>query len=383
MGADSQIHVGADGAEAFIRDFMALDGSSRGIFLVAGRHAFEASGVARALAPLLAGRSATRFSGFSANPEVSELHQALAAFRESGARLILAVGGGSALDLGKLINYFSATGLEPEAYLGGARASGAGFLPLLAIPTTAGSGSEATHFAVLYDGFNKVSVGDPRLVPSHVWLNADFTESLSPYQTACSGFDALAQAIESRWAVGSTVPSRQDSARALELCREHLESAVLRPSRAHRAGMLEAAHLAGRAINVAKTTAAHAMSYCLTAHYGLAHGHAVAMTLPAVFEANAAVEDADLNDPRGVAHVRAVLQDLCVGLGANSPAQAVREIRTLMARIGLSAAWFQEHNLPLGEVRTLVLRDVNQERLGNNPRRLAGPVLESIADQIR
>ena len=383
MNAAGHVHVGADGAEAFLLEFLAIGGVSSGIFLVAGRHSFEASGVARTLAPLLADRRVARFSDFSANPEVGELRQALAAFRESGAGLILAAGGGSALDLGKLVNYFSSMGLEPEDYLKGARGGGAGFRPLLAIPTTAGSGSEATHFAVLYDGVEKASIGDPRLVPSHAWLNAAFTESLSPYQAACSGFDALAQAIESSWAVCSTDSSRRASAQAVRLCREHLEGAVLKPSLAHRSGMLEAAHLAGQAINVSKTTAAHALSYSLTAHYGLAHGHAVAMTLPAVFEANAAVTAEDINDPRGVAHVRAVMQDLCACLGAGSTAQAVHEIQSLMARIGISSAWFREHGIEPGEVRKQVLREVNQERLGNNPRRLADAAMASIVERIQ
>jgi len=383
MTGSSHVHFGAQGVDLFLDSFLALGAPERRLFLVAGRHSYEASGAAAALAPFLADISVTRFSDFSSNPKIDDLGRALTSFRKSGARSLLAVGGGSAMDIGKLINYFASTQVDPEAYVRGERGRAKAFFPLLAVPTTAGSGSEATHFAVLYDGFSKLSVADPALIPSSAWLNATFTESLSPYQTACSGFDALAQAMESYWAVGSTVESMQDSISALRLCLEHLEGAVLKPTTEHRAGMLEAAHLAGRAINVAKTTAAHALSYAMTGHYKLAHGHAVALTLPAVFEANAAVTDLDVNDSRGVTHVRDAVQRLCALLDSSSAITAVSRLRNMMTRIGLSPTWFGDHEVDLTEVRTHILQEVNQERLGNNPRRFTPELIAQVVAQIQ
>ncbi len=379
----AQMHVGEKSAEVFIRDFLGKEASPGGIFLVSGPHSYVASGAAAFLSPLLAGYSVTMFSEFSPNPQMEELRQALALFRKSGASRIIAIGGGSAMDIGKLVNYFAATHMEPEAYVRGERGAATKVFPLLAVPTTAGSGSEATHFAVLYDGLKKTSVADGKMTPSHVWLNAVFTESLSPYQTACSGFDALAQAIESYWAAASTVESIQDSASAIRLCLEHLEGAVLEPTLVHRTGMLKAANLAGKAINVAKTTAAHALSYAITAQYGLAHGHAVALTLPAVFEANDAVTDADTNDLRGVGHVRTVMKDLCLLLDANSAILAADRLRNIMYRIGLSSAWFEDHGINPMEARALVLKEVNQERLGNNPRRFTPETLKQVVASIQ
>lgn len=383
MTSNEYVQVGAEGTEVFIQKFFALGRPDDSVFMIAGRQSYEASGAARFFPPLLADKRVVRFSDFSANPKIDELRRALVAFKESRAGLILSVGGGSAIDIGKLVNYFAARGVDTEAYLEGKRGEDAVFFPHLAVPTTAGSGSESTHFAVLYDGFKKISVANKRLIPSHVWLNPAFTASMSPYQTASSGFDALAQAIESYWAVGSTLESRQDSAKALRLCLRHLEGAVLTPTSEHRAGMLEAAHLAGHAINVSKTTAAHAMSYALTAHYGLTHGHAVAMTLPAVFEANAAATEADVNDLRGVAHVRAVMHEICMPLGVDSPKKAAQRIREIMARIGLSDAWFSAHGFDPAEARDYVMQEVNAERLANNPRRLDGEIIARILSNIR
>lgn len=352
------------------------------VFLIAGRQSFESSGAASFFSSCLVGNRVVRFSEFSANPKIDDLRQALGIFRKSRAGLILSVGGGSAIDLGKLVNYFTVTGLDPNDYLKGGHAGSEGFLPHLSVPTTAGSGSEATHFAALYNGFKKISVADLRLIPSHVWLNAAFTASMSAYQTASSGFDALAQAIESYWAVGSTPKSRQYSAKALRRCLCHLEGAVLTPTSEHRAGMLEAAYLAGKAINVSKTTAAHAMSYTLMTHYGLPHGHAVAMTLPAVFAANADVTEADVNDLRGVVYVQSIIHDLCILLGCDTPKQAAQRIKQLMARVGLSNMWFSERDIDPTEARNYVIQEINVERMVNNPRRLDRKQLEWITSQI-
>jgi len=383
MTSNDHVQVGTEGAEVFVQKFLALGRPDDPVFLIAGKQSYEASGAAIFFTPLLADKRVVRFSDFSANPKIEEFRRILGAFRESRAGLILSVGGGSAIDFGKLVNYFATTGIDPVAYTQGKRGSGAALSPLLAVPTTAGTGSEATHFAALYIGLNKISIADKRIVPSHIWLNPTFTVSMSPYLTACTGFDALAQAIESHWAVGSTLESRRDSAKALQLCLRHLEGAVLTPTTEHRAGMLEAAHLAGRAINVSKTTAAHAMSYALTAHYGLPHGHAVAITLPAVFAANAVLTEADVNDLRGVAHVRAVMDELCMMLGVNSPKKAAQRLQEIMARIGLSDVWFSAHGFDPAEARDYVMQEVNAERLANNPRRLDAKLVAQIVYPIQ
>jgi alcohol dehydrogenase len=380
---NKHVHIGAQGAEEFVQRFLALDRQDASIFLITGRNSYEASGAASFFSSLLPNKRVVHFSDFSSNPKIGDLGRALASFRESRPGLILAVGGGSAIDLGKLVNYFAATGIAPEAYPEGTPCQCEVFLPLMAVPTTAGTGSEATHFAVLYNGFNKISVAHKSLVPSHAWLNVTFTASMSAYQTACSGFDALAQAIESYWAVGSTQESRRTSEKALLLCLDHLEGAVSMPTTEHRAGMLNASYLAGQAINVSKTTAAHAMSYPLTAHYGVPHGHAVAMTLPALFEANADVTEADLNDMRGVAHVRSAVHELCMLLGVDSPREAARLLLDLTIHIGLSEPWFTGHGFDPAEARGYVMQEVNKQRLSNNPRKLDGEPIAQILAHIR
>jgi alcohol dehydrogenase class IV len=377
------LHRGKEDAGVFVHKFLSLSNPDDPLFMIAGKYSYELSGAASFFSSLLDKKRCVRFSEFSANPKINDLNRALDAFKNSKARLIISVGGGSAIDLAKLVKYFTAADIDPEECLEKNSVENTSTLPLLAVPTTAGTGSEATHFATLYPGLKKISIAAKQILPSHVWLNFEFTTSLSPYQTACTGFDALAQAIESYWAVASTHQSRQDSAKALQMCMQHLEGAVLTPTSEHRTGMLEAAYLAGKAIDVSKTTAAHALSYSLTAHYGLPHGHAVAMTLPAIFELNAATAGTDVNDPRGVAHVHTVMNELCKLIGADSPMRAARRIRTLMARIGLTDTWFSEHGFDKFKAQDIIMKEVNLDRVANNPRRLDRVLVEQIAAHIR
>ena len=155
---------------------------------------------------------------------------------------------------------------------------------LIAIPTTSGSGSEATHFAVVYVGGEKFSVAHPiYMLPNVVVLNPSLTYSMDSYQTALSGVDAFAQAMESYWSVNSTEESKKYSIEALELIIEHLPLAVNYNDNS-RDIMLHAANLAGKAINIAKTSGAHAISYVLTSKFNIPHGQAVALTLPAWYD---------------------------------------------------------------------------------------------------
>jgi alcohol dehydrogenase class IV len=167
----------------------------------------------------------------------------------------IAVGGGTVIDTTKLLR-----GIDGE-------------LPsFLAVPTTAGTGSEATRFAVYYDHGRKMSADDARYLPTAVLLIPDFTATQSPYQKASTEFDAYAQAVESLWARGATEESREYARKALSLM--------------ERGDQMMGAYWAGRAIDISRTTAAHALSYYMTANYGIPHGHAVYMMFEYVCRAN-------------------------------------------------------------------------------------------------
>ena len=152
-------------------------------------------------------------------------------------------------------------------------------VPLVAVPSTAGTGSEATHFAVIYKENVKYSIAHPYLLPNCAIVDAQFTFELPPYITACSGFDALCQAIESFWSVQASEISKGYAREAIIKIRENLLNSIRESNQKSRQQMAHAALLSGKAINITKTTAPHAISYPFTSLYKISHGHAVSLSL--------------------------------------------------------------------------------------------------------
>ncbi len=197
----------------------------------------------------------------NANPKVETVQTLLDDIKGTVDGFI-AVGGGTTIDTAKLLNLAVVSGLPVKELLT-QKSVPDKLLPCLAFPTTAGTGAEATRFAVCYDGETKYSIDFEVIRPSDVAIVPEFTVTLPAYQKASTNFDAYAQAVESLWAKGATAESKKHANRALELMKE--------------GNWPEASYWAGRAIDISRTTAAHAFSYYLTSHYGIPHGHAVYM----------------------------------------------------------------------------------------------------------
>jgi alcohol dehydrogenase class IV len=345
---------------------VAAELGARRVLLVCGARSFEASGAARMLPELERVAAVRRWSGFAANTDAGDLLAGLGIMAEFRPDLVLGVGGGSAMDMAKLLCAYSGT-TDPDRLHAAIRSGGAvtGRQPRLVLaPTTSGSGSEATHFAVVYLGEEKFSVAGDPLRPDVAVLDPALSVSGSRYQRATSGIDAVAQAIESLWAVGATPRSRRWARHALGLLLPAIEEYVNRPTdRAGRA-MAIGSHLAGRAIDLSRTTAAHALSYGITKRYGWSHGHAVALTLGAFIELHADAAPGRLRPGVDPAGHQAAMSEVLHRLGATSGADARRRFRELLDRVGLVLL------LPAagpGDARRELVRAVNLERLSNNP----------------
>ena len=118
------------------------------------------------------------------------------------------------------------------------------------------------------------------ILPDYAIVNSELTWNQSSYLTACAGFDALAQGIEAYWNKNATEESDEYALKSIDLIYETLPKVVANPTPELRSRMSEGAFWAGKAINITKTTAPHAFSYPFTSHYGIPHGHAVALTFP-------------------------------------------------------------------------------------------------------
>ena len=296
--------------------------------------------------------SAPRFDDIRPNPDIADVRRAAAAFRASGCDGLLAVGGGSAIDVAKGVKAFWKT--ESGRELRG-EITDTG-VPLIAVPTTAGSGSESTAGAVLYENGVKFSAAHPSLLPGCVLLDGALLATLPVYQKKCTLLDALCQAIESHWAKKATLESRALAEAAIRAILPDID-AYLAGDAAAAQRMLEAANLSGQAIRVTATTAPHAMSYKLTGLYGIPHGHAVAVCLPRVWRYMAARGDealqAELNALTALTGGVDAFEALLKKLEIAPPAVRAEDIETLAA-------------------------SVNVQRLSNNPLPLDAAALRAL-----
>ena len=198
-----------------------------------------------------------RFMDFQPNPLYESVVKGVEIFRENGCELIVAVGGGSAIDVAKCIKLYSNMDNEIN-YL--EQLIIPNEVKLLVVPTTAGSGSEATRYAVIYYKGEKQSVTHESCIPSLVLVDASVLETLPEYQRKVTMMDAFCHAIESFWSINSTLESKEYSAEAIRLIIENKDS-YLKNNEVGNINMLRAANLAGKAINITQTTAGHAMCY--------------------------------------------------------------------------------------------------------------------------
>lgn len=318
------------------------------------------------------GIQVTVFSGYTPNPKYEEVRAAVLAFREAGCDGIMAVGGGSSMDVAKCVKLFAE--MNPDMHFL-KQFILANNIPLLAMPTTAGSGSEATRFAVIYDGGVKQSITNDSCIPDTVLLDASALQTVPPYQRKATMMDALCHAMESFWSVNSTAESKHHATAAIRLMLNNLEGCLANTD-AGNAGMLQAANSAGKAINITQTTAGHAMSYKLTSLYGLAHGHAVAVCVRALFPWMLANTDKCV-DPRGEAYLTDTFAALARAMDCDSAKQAAEMFAALTDRLELTAPVIPEEDLPE------LVASVNPERLKNNPVALDDESIRALYSAMR
>lgn len=342
------------------------------VFIVTGRKSYKLCGAETKINKILKNINTVQFSDFSNNPNIDDVLKGMDLFQKSNCDLIIAIGGGSVIDMAKLINIFTHQKCPPQNIINKTELITNTGVPLIAIPTTAGSGSEATHFAVLYVENQKYSIAHKYILPDYIFIHSEFTYNSPSYLTACAGVDALSQAIESIWSIYSTEESIAYSKNAIKLIKEHLPKAVLFNNKESRKAMSKASFLAGKAINIAKTTAPHALSYAFTSNYKIPHGHAVALTLSSFFEFNYQLTDVDCNDKRGVNFVKKNIEDIC-SLLETTPANAKKVLTDFIQSLGLE---MNKNKLLKTAIDIEIIADsINIERMKNNPRKVTRDLL--------
>ena len=321
------------------------------------------------------------FSDFTPNPLYEQVCNGIELLKTSNCDTILAVGGGSAIDVAKCIKLAvlaeeGNAAIIPPLVSTRVACDGAK-LPFIAIPTTAGTGSESTHNAVMYYEGAKQTVTNDGVLPDYAILEPSVLKTLPLYQKKCTMMDALCQGIESWWSVNSTEESYEYSRKTIELIMANWRKYIFENDDEAAKQIMLAANYGGRAINITQTTAAHAFSYKITSLYKLPHGHAVAVCLPEIWEYMIGHMDKCI-DSRGQEYLSGIFALISKAMGCESPEQAIAEFRQMMKDMELNNPVSGERD---GELYILS-SSVNPVRLKNNPVELNSKIIETLYNCI-
>ncbi|WP_322174434.1 phosphonoacetaldehyde reductase [Acutalibacter caecimuris] len=292
------------------------------------------------------------FCGFTSNPLYEQACKGVELFNKSKCELIVAVGGGSTIDVAKCIKLYcrmdsSVNYFNQENFDSG--------VTLIAIPTTAGSGSESTSHAVIYYEGLKQSISHASILPNCAVLEPSVLDTLPIYQKKCTMLDALCQAIESWWSLNSTDKSRGYARKAILTIKENWEDYIFGNSNSVAEKILDAANYAGRAINITATTSAHAMSYMITSIYKIPHGHAVALCMREVWNYTLNHMNACI-DRRGEKYFKDTLDHIATIIDLSY-------YTSMICKMGMNNPKSINRDAELD----ILVRLVNPERLRNNP----------------
>jgi alcohol dehydrogenase len=233
----------------------------------------------------------TIFRDVNPNPTTADVARGLEVAREQNINFLIAVGGGSAMDCAKGVNFLFTNGGRMQDYWGVGKATKT-MLPMIAVPTTSGTGSEAQSFALIADAEShmKMACGDKKAACKVAILDPDLTISMPAGVTAATGIDAVSHAVESFVTSKRNPISQLFSRRSWRLLAQGFPAVLRDPTCVSaRGAMLLGAHLAGAAIENSMLGATHALANPLTAHFDITHGLAIGLMLPHVVRYNAPV----------------------------------------------------------------------------------------------
>ena len=323
-----------------------------------------------------------KFAEFTPNPLYEQVCKGAELFKSFGCDTILAVGGGSAIDVAKCIKLAVLAKEGNDAIIpplvskrldiDGSK------IPFIAIPTTAGSGSESTHNAVMYYEGAKQTVTNDGVLPDYAVMESSVLKTLPLYQKKCTMMDALCQGIESWWSVNSTEESKEYSKQCVKLVMANWQKYILENDIEATAQIMLAANYGGRAINIAQTTAAHAMSYKITSMYKLPHGHAVAVCLPEIWQYMIDHMEKCV-DSRGLDYLKEIFTQISVAIGCyQGRFDAIEKFRQMLRMMGIKNPISENKDVDI----CILSGSVNLTRLKNTPIKLNDQTILSLYDRI-
>jgi alcohol dehydrogenase len=362
-GADSLERVGE----------LARDLGGKHVLLVTDKGIAAAGHPSRAVSFLeAAGLHVTIFDELRENPTTVDVDRCVAVAREAKTDIIVGLGGGSSMDTAKGANFILTNGGQMKDYWGVGKATKP-MLPFIAIPTTAGTGSECQSFALIADDQThlKMACGDSKASARVAILDPLLTVSQPPRVTACTGVDALVHALETAVTKKRTPLSAIYSREAFRLCFSGLERVLIDPNDLEARGMMQlGAAFAGTAIENSMLGAAHSAANPLTARFGVVHGQAVGLMIPAVIAFNA-------RDP--LAHERYLELSDAIDLGPID--EFIAEL-TVLFDVAKLRENIGRYNIDRAQFPALAKEAAQQWTASFNPRAIAAEDFEQLYEEV-
>jgi alcohol dehydrogenase len=304
------------------------------------------------------------------NPTVNDIENCLGYVNNSySADLIVGLGGGSAIDTGKTVALLLNNLGSVKGYLHKKEKIEKKGKIFVAIPTTAGTGSEVTPYASIIDEKEKLSLSHEYLCPHVAIVDPSLTLTLPPRLTAITGMDALIQGIEAYWSINSTPQTDKYALEAIKLSFENLKKACENPQDIkYRINMSRASLLSGAAISHTKTTIVHSVSYPLTTYFNIPHGLACSLTIPYFMKFNAKA-------------VPEKIIKISKTIGAKSIQDGVKRIEDIITDIGLETK-LSDFGIKKRDIKLIVENGFRSDRANNNPRSVTKNDLRKILMKI-
>lgn len=361
------------GSLSKLTDILGKVGSGR-VMLVSGP-SLARLGVVRQVEDIIAGAgiSCEKFVDVEPNPSAETVQKAACLMSEAGATAIVALGGGSPMDVAKAVGVIAAHGGHITEYEGAGKVPGP-IAPLVCIPTTAGTGSEVTNVAVITDEARnyKLTVNSPYLAPSHVILDPKLIMSTPAPVAAACGMDALIHAIEAYVSRIATPFTDVMAEKAMALIGQNIRRFVAcRTDEEAACAMLLGSTFAGIAFSRAKVGNVHAMSHPVSGYFHVAHGVANAILLPTVLEFNALAD-------RG--KYKKIFGYICQGSQPDNsfvPQMLADEIRRLNAQLGIPGS-LSEVGVKVDKIPQMTADAILSANIQVNPRQTSVEDLEAL-----
>jgi alcohol dehydrogenase len=342
---------------------------AKNILLITGQSSMKKFGYVDQVNKILYNWSVYHFDGVPPDPTPEAINDAINFARPRKIELVIAMGGGSALDVGKVLAILLKNNGTVEEYLEKEREIENPGVPLIAIPSTSGTASEVTCWATVWakkkDKKKKYSLTHQWMFPDFCIVDPVLTVSMPPQLTAYTGMDALTHAIEAAWSKNAQPISDVFALRAIRLNRQNLKRAYDYPEDLEaRTNMALASLLAGLAFNNTKTAACHSLSYPMTLSFGIPHGLAVSITIKEVIKYNYRVL------PNKV-------MQIVEEFGCSTVEEFSKDLSELMVSLGLSIR-LRDLNLKEKDLEFLLNEGINPDRMGNNMATLSREDIRAI-----